>query len=305
MRVAYVVNPRMPRMNIADLQRLLDATRKASREHFGVDVQFATPVEISVGELFSRIPVQSRRSAEAQIYDFKTGKGDPRRFEKAFVAGLEQTGDPTADVLAFVRPYLDRPTESSYAALGAALTRLQLNRIGGWMSVKALDGAPAIDASPYNEFAMWDALAFADLPYELVLTNQLIASVEYASPAAHTAVRGGYTNGITFHNESARFKTTSIWSTFAFTSDDPWVVRMREGESYTAEDAARLAGIAAAHEIGHQLFHFGHPYGQAACLMNPVPMFAYRAWVNGLSARDCPIGGSPAMRPGAAAIYRR
>ena len=45
---------------------------------------------------------------------------------------------------------------------------------------------------------------------------------------------------------------------------------MRDGENCNAEEAARLAGISAAHEIGRQLFHFLHPFGQSACLMNPV-----------------------------------
>ncbi|NJS35838.1 MAG: hypothetical protein HC765_04400 [Brachymonas sp.] len=60
-----------------------------------------------------------------------------------------------------------------------------------------------------------------------------------------------------------------------------------------------MAGIAASHELGHQLLHLLHPFGQKHCLMNPVPMFAYRAWAKQLSAKDCALGSSKEMTPGA------
>jgi hypothetical protein len=297
--VAHVVNPRLPRMNAAQLRILLDEASKASWEHFGVDLRFLDPVEIPIQELFDRIPGAQRRRMAPFIYDFKSGRGDPVRFEKAFVQDLRLMGDPVDEVLQFAGPYLDGPTPATYEALGTALARLQLQRIEQWREVKALDGGPAIDASPFNEYMAWTSIGYANFPFEFVVTNQIIASVEYVGNAAHSAIRGGYTNGLTTGNESSRLRTTSIWSTFAFTADDEWVRQMRGGETYDPAEAARLAGISAVHEIGHQLFHFGHPYGRAACLMNPISMFAYRTQINGLSAKDCPIGSSPAMMPGA------
>lgn len=206
---------------------------------------------------------------------------------------------------AHCRPYLDESPQSSYEAIGAALAKLQLSRIEKWKHVKALDGGPVIDSSPYNDYTFWDSLGYGDIPFELLVTNQIIASAEYRGAAAHSAVRGGYTNGITINNEHSRFRTTSIWSTFAFTSEDDWVVQVRNGERYEPQEAVRLAGIIATHEIGHQQFHLGHPFGWVACIMNPIPMFAYRASVDGLSAKDCLIGSSPAMRPGASKFWVR
>ncbi len=299
MRVAYLVNPRLPRMTNAQMEVLLAATRNTARAHFGVDLRFALVQEIPIATLFERIPAKRRSTAFEQVYDFKTGKGDPDRLATAFGKEFKASGEPLAELIAYTRNHTGKLKEESYEALGAALSALQLSRIERWKNIKALDGGPAIDALPYNEFTMWIALGYADVPFELVLTNQLIASVEYVFPAVHSAIRGGYSNGVTTYSTSSRFKTMSVWSTFAFTSDDKWVKQMRDGESYNADEAARLAGISAAHEIGHQLFHFVHPFGQNACVMNPVPMFAYRAWAEKLSAKDCPIGSSPAMRPGA------
>jgi len=115
----------------------------------------------------------------------------------------------------------------------------------------------------------------------------------------HSAVRGGYTNGITTYSRAARYGTMSIWSTFAFTGNDDFSVQMRDGETYDASEAARLAGTAAAHEIGHQLFHLLHPFARPECIMSPVPMFAYRAWAKKLVPGDCKLGSDQAMTPGA------
>jgi len=298
MRVAYAINPRLPRMDAAQLATLLDAMRDAVREHFGVELRFAPVKEVPLAALFATIP--ARRSAQAlkESYDFKSGRADRAALDRAFAQGFRDSRESLAEMIAFAQPHTG-PVAADFDDLGRKVAALQLARVQQWAQRKALDGGPAIDGQPFNEFPMWLALGFGELPYELVLTNQLIAGVEYTFPAVHTAIRGGYSNGITSYGRQSRFGTFSVWSTYAFTAGDDQIVALRGGERYTPQEAARLAGISGAHEIGHQLFHFTHPFGQPACLMSPVPMFGYRAWAEKLSAKDCPIGSSPAMTPGA------
>jgi hypothetical protein len=299
LRVAHVVNPRLPRMSAAQLQVLLNAVRETSRQHFGVELTFSPVTEMPIDEFFSRIPSGKQREARAHAYDFKSGNGDPLKLAKDFGRGLREGGESLPAMLGYVKPYLGSLPEASYEALGAALAKLQLERVRHWQSLPALDGGPAIDDSPYNEYSMWDLAGYGDIPFELVITNQIIASVEDIDPSVHTSIRGGYNNGVTTYSRNSRFRTYSLWSTFAFTTDDPWVREMRGGETFNTAEAARLAGIGAAHELGHQLFHFLHPYDNPACVMNPVPMFSYRAWADKLSPWDCRIGSSPPMTPGA------
>ncbi|MBI4396478.1 MAG: hypothetical protein HY548_05245 [Elusimicrobia bacterium] len=302
LRVAYAVNPRLPRMTPAQLQILLQATRDTAREHFGLELRFSPTDEIPIEALFQKIPRKNERDVRKQIYDFKSGRGDPGRLARDFGQGFRQMGEPLAGMIEYVKPHVEIK-EANYEALGAALAELQLQRIESWRTIRALDGGPIIDDSPYNEYMMWLALGYGEVPYELVLTNQILASVEHVYPSVHSAIRGGYSNGITTYSKSSRFGTFSIWSTFAFTAEDKWARQMRGGENYTFEEAAQLAGIGATHEIGHQLFHFMHPYGNDACVMNPVSLFAYRAWAEELSAEDCPIGSNPEMKPGAGKFH--
>lgn len=299
LRVAYVINPRLPRMDAQQLQILFATTQATVQQNFGVTVKFLPVEEVPISKLFQMIPADRYKDALDNVYDFKTGKGDMKRLSRGIAKGLQQFGEPLPELEAFVRPYIGELKEHSFDALGEALARFQVARIERWKSVKALDGGPAIDATPYNEITMWMALGYGNVPFDVILTNQPLVSAEYDNASAHTAIRGGYSNGVTTYSKLSRYGTMSIWSTFALTTDDAWVTEMRAGEVYSPEEAAMLSGVGQTHEIGHQLFHFGHPLNQSACIMNPMPMFSYRAWVKKLSPKNCPVGSSPAMQPGA------
>jgi hypothetical protein len=300
MRVAYLVNPRLPKMNPDQLKALLEAARVTARENFGVDLAFTEPREIPIGQAFAGIPRSNREFAIKNSFDFKTGKGDTLQLATSFGKEFRKANEPLAEQIEFASPYAPNLSkDASYEEFGREMAELQLRRLDELRRVKAVDGGPAIGASEFNEYLMWIALGYSDLPFELVLTNQLIASIEHLVPAVHSAIRGGYTNGITTYSKNARFGTMSVWSTFAFTGNDDWLVSWRNGERYTPMEAAQLAGIAATHEIGHQLFHLLHPFGRPSCVMSPVPMFAYREWMQKLAPAQCPLRSDAAMTPGA------
>ena len=298
-RVAYAVNPRLPRMDARQLELLLESMQKAVNDHFGVRLRFLPVQVVPISSLFETIPAARRLDASKNIYDFKSGTGDRRRLDLALGRGFRQSGEPLDEMVEFARPYIGALSQPDFKTFGARMAALQLERIELWRTRKTLDGDPAIDQAPFNEFLMWLALGYGEVPFELVLTNQVIASVEYGWPAVHAAVRGGYSNGITTYNRRSRFGTMSIWSTYAFTGNDAQLVQLRNGERYTEEEAALLAGLSGAHEMGHQLLHLTHPFGRQACLMSPVPMFNYREWAGNLDASKCLLRTSPAVTPGA------
>ena len=298
MRVAYAVNPRLLRFTPAQLAALLLATNKTAQQHFGIELNFLPVTEIPIAQVFETIPPASRAKARDDIFDFKSGKGDTRAFEFATGKALRESGETFEGVVNFARAALPDAPMSNFDEVGVAAAQLHLARLKRWQAVPALDGKSAIDDAIYNEYAYWDVCGHGDLPFELVLTNQIIASAEMSSTSIHTAIRGGYTSGVTVESRASRYRTTAIWSTFAFSSDDPWTVEMRRGERYTPDDAAMLAGLGATHELGHQLFHYGHPYLHPECVMAPTQMLAFRAGAARLDAQACIRAADPAMRPG-------
>jgi len=293
LRVAHVVNPDLPRMNTGQLRAMLAAARSGAMESFGVNVEFTEPEEQSLKPLFDRATPGQRREWNGLSYDFKSGKGDRTRLVRGYAAALRSDESSLDDLIAYAQPHLLAPVpERTYQGLAEAVTATLLARLDQLKSQKLPDGGALIDGSPDNEVLYWVFIGRLSFPYDVVITNQLIASAEYVGSSIHTAIRGGVTNGITTSNPSSPYGTTAIVSTYPLIGEDVVIRSLRGGESYSEADSARFAGFLLVHEIGHQLFDFGHPYGRRACVMNPPELLRFREWVAQLSPRECPLGKS-------------
>ena len=283
LKVAYVVNPALPSMSAEQLQAVLAAARRGVKENFGVDVEFTAPDEQSLKSLFDRATPGQRSDWNGLSYDFKNGNGDLKRLARGYAAAFRSDENSLDDQIAFAQPYLLAPVrERTYQGFADAVTATLVARLERIKSQKL------VDASPSNEVLYWVFIGKLSFPYDVVITNQLIASAEYVGSSVHTAIRGGITNGITTGNPSSPRGVTAIVSTYPVIGEDALTRSLRGGETYSEADSARYAGLLLVHEIGHQLFDLGHAYGKKACVMNPPEMLRFREWAERLSPGDCP-----------------
>jgi len=288
LKVAYVVNPGFPSMNTEQIRAVLATARRGVKENFGVDVQFLEPEEQSLRVLFDRVTPRQRSDWNDLSYDFKSGKGDRTRLLRGYAAALRSDESSLDELIAYAQPHLlAAVTERTYQGLAEAVTATLVARLEQLKSQKLPDGSALIDGSPDNEVLYWAFIGKLSFPYDVVITNQLIASAEYIGSSVHTAIRGGITNGITTGNPSSPRGTTAIVSLYPLIGEDGVTRDLRGGESYSEAEGARFAAFLLVHEIGHQLFDFGHPYGRRACVMNPPELLRFREWAGQLSAKDC------------------
>ena len=299
LRVVHATNPRLPRFSPDHLRIVLASAQLAVWKHYGTFVEFTEVEETGVDDLFAIIPPSIRADRVQSIYDFKTGNGDARMLSAGINRTLTERNTKLEDALAFAAPYLPNAHAADLASLSDALAAAMLERLVQWRKVAAIDGAPVLDASPYNEWVYWDTLGYGNLQYDLVLTNQLIASAEYYGVDIHSAIRGGVTVGTTSYSRNSRYGSFVFMTTFPFQDNSALTMKLREGEQYSEEYAAELAGAYLAHEIGHLLFQFGHPFGQKSCVMNPASMLRFREWYEQIDVAGCPIGSRPEMKLGA------
>lgn len=303
--VAHVVNPRLPRFSDAQITSLLAAAKATIRDQFSLDVNFSVVETIDITRFFADIPKDAMRWRRPYVYDFKSGKGERTALAHAYRTSVTDQ----LKTIAEWAPYAAReiglnPVDHDTEAWVKRLTDTHLNRLAAHARIKAADGAAVIDKSDLNEWLLWDTIGERERAFDFVITNQLVASAEYTTADIHSALRGGISLGTTAYSHRATLGAQSWWSTFTFTSADPSVVALRGGETYTAEEAAILAGTLASHELGHLLFHFGHPFGLAACVMSPTPMLRFRETVSQLNARACREANHAAMKPGAVKVNR-
>ena len=276
-------------MSAAQLGEVLATAQRGAMENFGVNVEFTEPEELSLKALFDRATPGQRRDWNGLSYDFKGGKGDRTRLVRGYTAAIRSDDNSLDDLIAYAQPYLLAPVRArTYQGLAEAVTATLVARLEQLESQRLPDGSELIDGSPDNEVLYWAFIGKLSFPYDVVITNQLIASAEYVGSSIHTAIRGGITNGITTDNPSAPRGMTAIVSTYPLIGEDGVVRSLRGGESYSEADSARFAGFLLVHEIGHQLFDFGHPYGRRTCVMDPPELLRFREWAGRLSPKDCP-----------------
>ena len=303
--VAHIVNPRLEKFSDAQIKVFLGALQAASKTELRREIEFGTVETFSIEAYFKSVPAEKFAWRSANIYDFKNGRGDRTRFEAGYEQAIAQQTAPLKDWVAYAaREIGHEDVDTDRGAWKKRFADTHLQRLALLATIMATDGKAVIDATPYNEWMFWSTLGERDRSHDVIITNQLVASAEYGAVDIHSALRGGLTLGTTDFATRAQFDSQFWWSTFAFTSNDPVIVSMRGGERYEPLEAARLAGTLAAHELGHLLFHYGHPFGVPACVMSPVPMLRFRAAASKLDATACKDANIPEMKPGAVKIMR-
>ncbi|PPR23989.1 MAG: hypothetical protein CFH39_00283 [Alphaproteobacteria bacterium MarineAlpha10_Bin2] len=303
LRVAYAVNPSFSHMSDAQLAILLAEARQVTRDHFGIELTFSQPEIIGISDLFALRPNVADDEVLEWVYDFKGDSGNRDLLVEDLLERLQTNDSQLDEIYAFAAPHLtSAPLSATAEGFAVALTETLLNRLNVWRIIPANDRRAVIDDTVYNEWTFWDTLAHGALPYDIAITNQLVASAEYYGMDVHSALRGGITVGTTSYSRDGPFHTYAFLSTFPFSNDYVPIVQLRGGARYDEEEAARLAGAYLAHEIGHVLLHLGHPFNQSACVMNPAQLLDFRAWQNNLDAERCALGSSAEMVPGAAKL---
>ncbi len=305
-RVIYIENPRFPKVEVQDLWKVLQSAADLIQGHFGVTVKKPSDIQIlNIDDVFVDVVKKKSANFDDRIGDFRNGKVDWEKMKEFLVEQIKKEKDPLSEQIEFARPYLLRPLdEETLDGFSNAVIESFKIRLAHWTVAKLEDGHPVIGQVPgrpdlpHNEYVYWALMTKLGIDAEIILTNQLVASVEYIPIPVHTSIRGGITGGSTEYNPSSRLGS-SVWvSLFPYLSNDNRIIELRKGDTYSRQEALSYAGAMLAHEMGHQLFQLGHPWSNPACLMRPAEALDFASWVNRLDAKACQIGSSPAMMPG-------
>lgn len=305
-RVVYIENPRFSTVSGDELITIVERAAAFVDVHFDIRVVVPARVETRhIDSVFGDMIGKEPDGLADLIGDFQGGTVDWDVVRGFLVDNIAEQTDPIDRQVAFAEPYLVEPVTAPTAeALADAVIDTFEARLMGWTVATLEDGHPVIGAvpgrpdHPLNEYGYWALMAKLGFPAEIILTNQLVASVEYMPVPVHTSIRGGITGGSTEYNPASNLGT-SVWvSLFPFLSEHADIVALRNGETYGRDDALTYAAAMLAHEMGHQLLQLGHPWANPACVMRPAEVLDFSAWVSGFDETACSIASSAAMTPG-------
>jgi hypothetical protein len=302
--VMVVSNPALPPIPRERVDRILAEAAREAEATFGTKIEFPAPVHVSIDKFFQRFDAAFAKRSKDLIYDFKRETGDQERLAKALEKTFRESGSSYDALYRFARAHLvAEPKLPDFRELGIAVAQTHIARLRRLRDHVAEDGRRVISDEPYNEYVYWEAAGRYSHGFEVVITNQLLASAEYLNPDLHSSLRGGITNGITSECVDCPYGTFSVVSTYPLWSKDATIQELRDVQLLEESEAIRAAALVLVHELGHQLFHYGHPFGQSGCVMSPIHLLRFREWSRGIDAKGCAFGSQPMLVPGFYKFY--
>ncbi len=311
--VASVVNSRFKQLTDSQIKQILLTSQLMVKKFFDIDIEFSETEVISIEETFNYLDpsVIAQRKSEIVDTDFidAAAKSKAREeMQQALYATLSNYSGNEQSVINYAQPYLLNPDEKQkdFIGLSYALIDTLLERLNYWQLQKADDGKPVLNHNGYHQWVWWDSLGYSKMPYDVLITNQLVASAEYYAMDVHSSMRGGITAGTTTYSKYASLNSYVYIMVYPMLNDTTLLETLRGDESYSTEQIINYSAALLTHELGHMLLHLGHPFGNKACIMSPTVMLNYRDWVENLDAELCAVGSSQDMKPGAANLdYNR
>ena len=303
--VANVVNPRFEQLDDRQIESILAHAEKLVKQHFDIEVELVLADTLSIDQVFSTLSKKVVQQRAKEIVDVDNLQDWMREdMQMSLFSTLQEYVAIKQDVIDYAQPWLvDRKTRhEDFTSLSYALVDTLMARLEYWRQQKAKDGSPVIDDSPYHQWVWWDSLGYDSLPYDVIITNQLVASAEYYGMDVHSSIRGGITAGTTSYSKQASLDTYAYVSVYPIINDSALLARLRNDIHYSDQQVIRYAAALMTHELGHLLLHLGHPFGRSACIMSPTVMLNYRSWYDGFDAKACEVGSMAPMTPGAATI---
>jgi len=307
--VAHVLNPRFKALSKQQLNSILQRSKILIKQHFDIDVQFKNAETLAIDEFFKYLKPSVMAGSRADIVDITLLNDASRaRMVKSIADTLKNYKNDEQKVIDYAKPYLIKPylvkgaEPKNISELSIALADTLLARLNFWHQIVADDGQPVLNNSEYNQWVWWDSMGYGEMPYDIVITNQLVASAENYGMDVHSSIRGGITAGTTTYSRRAQFGSYVYVMLYPMLNDNELLEKLRDDTAYSDEQITDYAAALLTHEVGHMLLHLGHPFGNASCIMSPTPLLKYRSWYQSLDAEKCKVGSEPQMQPGAAKL---
>ena len=302
LRVVHAFNPRFPMLSHAQVEAILKSAARLAEEHLSLRVQFDTPPTAPLSHLFARVPEAPRVWLERERFRGWDDDESVSALANAFHASLRRARHSLDALVEYARPHLEYGADApDLWTFMTVLLAHEKHRQEPWLRRELHDGKPIMHSDGFHEWDRWAVVGYGELDYDIVITNQLIVGSSRQGSSVHSAIRGSVAVGSTFYNLMGASDAYAVLSVAPF---EDYFAGIRGDGEYAPALRSDLAGAVLAHELGHLLRRYGHPYAHAACLMRPTPMFGFRAWYAGLDAKACAANDAKQMRAGAIPLYR-
>lgn len=268
-RVVRVINPRLPSITDEEFSQILEQAKTVFKKTKGVDLVFIDSGTVNIRDFF-----------------FKYGGEDPDKVEtfmqprnrmiQAFSNDRSQTYEYMFENVA---PLVDPATRSRLKTREDIIRLAVSSHFDKLSQIKGLrlpDGAPLLERGPYGEFTYWGKINLKQADYDLIITNQILASMETEDVSVSASMRGGVNTGMTSPSPGP-YGGAALLSTFPILTEHSYFTR-DHGRNYDRGTGILIAGTYLTHELAHLILHEGHPVKHPGCVLNTARGLRYLDW---------------------------
>lgn len=291
-------------MSEDEFSEVLERAASLVRDHFALDVRFERGKDYTTAELFEIMPPSVLKVAKSWFYPLPDSFRPPKDFVD-WIANVLRGGLVPITVIAKAsEAVIPGATEMEIAELASALAEFWFRGVRRWHDLRARDGQRVIDSTSLHQIAMWEYLGYAELPSDILITNQLVAGLRTYAFQPFEAMRGGMMMSETGFSRSGQFAAYSVVSTFPFVNDLGDLNKLGPDPSFDVANATRYTALILAGEIGSLLLRFTINLTNPSCVTFSAPPGQMRAHLDALDPGKYQIGSEPAITPGAFEIRK-
>ena len=182
LRVVRSINPRFPSLNEDAIAESFEIAGLIILDQFGLQVRFERGDDYTLDDLLTLTP---QAALEVAVNTFVEYSDPPDRLATALASLFANPRSETRSEAAFLEPYIPGAMAMTPQELAAAVADIWVQGTRAWLRLIAFDGEPVINAIPYHQHSIWSYVGYGELPFDIVITNQLIASAQLHAYSCH------------------------------------------------------------------------------------------------------------------------
>jgi len=276
--IAYIVNPRLPQLSESEIQQIIKKTSQLSLSRFSLQIEIESFETLSIQQWIDPYITEIMADNRVKNYMLKAENGSKKPLYNGFLESFR--GMPLKEIIQAVKNQPNSQeidlTQNKKEILWQ-LAELHLDKLIKIKAIQLADGKSLLQDDFYNEYMVWDYILEHQHQYDLVITNQLLASAEAYYPTVHSSMRGGITSGFAGRSQG-KLGGTVVITTYPFISQANFFKKAR-GQSYNQQEIIEMIAFITLHEFGHLFKYSPHYYDHPSCVMRPTPGLFYKEWM--------------------------
>ncbi len=277
LRVGIIINERLPSIDEEQIKDILRHARKEANQVYSLNIEYTALTTHTMAGYFE--PYREIVLNKHKIFQYALNIDGASIMDLQRALLIEYGQDSLESLLPFVRSALpelgDRNFTNKIDLMGA-LAELQVQKLSQLKAILLEDGQPLLGGDNLHQFMLWWFYLREQEDFDVIITNQLLASAETFHPEIHGAARGGVATGFAGPSYN-RYGGAALVSLFPIISSLDFFESGRGG-NYSSEEVVESASAILLHELLHLLRHEKHQWSHPHCIMNPTPGFRYREW---------------------------